>query len=121
MLVMPNGTFDIDIYVETQDDNPFPVPITLTWYRDRSAFMADVNELYSGNNIQNPYYYFVNETFEGTNSANITCKTISQEISYLMVHVANGASLPTNLPLRVFAVNTEFLSISSVIWMQLNW
>jgi hypothetical protein len=114
MLVMPDATFNIDIYVETQDNNPFPVPMTLSWYRDRSAFMADVNELYSGNYIGNPYYYFVNETFEGTNSANITCKTLSKEISYFMVHVANGASLPTNLPLRIFAVSTDLMSPSTV-------
>jgi len=114
MIVMPNATFDIDIYVETQDGTEFPVDITLSWYRDRSAFMADVNALYNGTYTQNPYYYFVNETFPaGTTSATITCKTISKETSYLLVTTASN-TLPGSVPLRIFAVNTDFLSLAAV-------
>lgn len=114
MIVMPNATFDIDIYVETQDGSGFPVDITLSWYRDRSAFMADVNELYNGTYAQNPYYYFVNETFPaGTTSATITCKTISKETSYLLVTTASN-TLPGSVPLRIFAVNTDYLSLAAV-------
>jgi len=120
MLVMPDATFNIDIYVETQDGANFPVPITLSWYRDRSAFMADVNQIYQGNYTQNPYYYFVNETFENTNSASITCKTLSAESSYLLVTTASPNSpLPGNLPLRVFAVSTDIMSISTITHAQL--
>jgi hypothetical protein len=114
MLVMQDATYNINIYVETQDGSPFPVPITLSWYRDRSAFMADVDELYGGIYTQNPYYYFVNETFQDTNSAVITCKTLSKETSYLLVSIASGSTLPGNVPLRIFAVNTDLFSISSV-------
>ena len=114
MIVMPDATFNIDIYVETQDGTGFPVDITLSWYRDRSAFMADVNELYNGTYSQNPYYYFVNETFPaGTTSATITCKTISKETSYLLVTTASN-TLPGSVPLRIFAVNTDFLSLATV-------
>jgi hypothetical protein len=66
MIIMPDATFDMQIYVETQDDSIFPVPIRLSWYRDRSAFMADATAILSGNYEQNPYYYFVNETFENS-------------------------------------------------------
>jgi len=116
MLVMPNATFDIDIYVEMQDGSVFPIDITLSWYRDRSAFMADATEVIAGNYTRNPYYYFVNETFPAeTTSASITCKTISKEISYLLVSIAPGSILPGNLPLRIFAVNTDLLSMSTVM------
>jgi len=119
ILVMPDATFDIDIYVETQDGSLFPVPLTLSWYRDRSAFMADVQELYTGNYIQNPAYYFVNQVFENTNSARITCKTLSGESSYLLVTIPSSALfLPGNLPLRIFAVNSSVLSISSITHAQ---
>jgi hypothetical protein len=115
MLVMPDATFSIDIYVETQDGNNFPVPVTLSWYRDRSAFMADVEKLYSGNYVQNPNYYFINQTFQDTNSARITCKTLSKETSYLMITTASSLNpLPGTLPLRVFAVSTDLLSASTV-------
>jgi hypothetical protein len=115
ILVMPDATFDIDIYVETQDGSPFPVPLTLSWYRDRSAFMADVQELYTGNYTQNPAYYFVNQVFEGTNSARITCKTLSGEASYLLVTIPSPALLlPGNLPLRIFAVESDVFSIASI-------
>jgi hypothetical protein len=120
MIIMPDATFDMQIYVETQDDSIFPVPIKLSWYRDRSAFMADVTNVYAGNYIQNPYYYFVNETFEGTNSASITCKTLSKEKSYLLVTIASSSNpLPGNVPLRVFAVMTDLLSISTVTHAEL--
>ena len=115
MIIMPDATFDMQIYVETQDDSIFPVPIRLSWYRDRSAFMADATAILSGNYEQNPYYYFVNETFENTNSASITCKTLSKETSYLLVTIASPSNpLPGNVPLRVFAVMTNLLSISTV-------
>ena len=73
-----------------------------------------MNELYNGTYAQNPYYYFVNETFPaGTTSATITCKTISKETSYLLVTTASN-TLPGSVPLRIFAVNTDYLSLAAV-------
>ena len=112
---IPNAAFNIDIYVETQSGNAFPVPLTLTYYKDRSAFMADFQQDLSGNYTENNAFYFQSEEFSNTNSARITVRVVNNQYGYLMVNIGpNATALPGNLPLRVFAVNSDDFSISSI-------
>ena len=113
--VIPDAAYNIDIYVETQSGNNFPVPITLSYYKDRSAFMADVQQDLSGNYIENNAFYFYSEEFSNTNIARITVRVINGQYGYLMVNLGpNATALPGNLPLRVFAVNSADFSLSSI-------
>jgi hypothetical protein len=112
---IPNASYNIDIYVETQSENNFPVPLTLTYYKDRSAFMSDVQQDISGNYVENELFYFQSEEFSNTNSAKITVRVVNGQYGYFMVNIGeNAVALPGNLPLRVFAVNSDFFSISSI-------
>ena len=108
-LVDPNARFRITFYAETQGGNNFPVPIVITWYKDRAGFMADVEQDLVGNlSFENPRHYF-QRTIYGTDlsSAQMIVTVNNSEDTYFMVHVLDRTTVPASIPLRVFCLLTD--------------
>jgi len=105
----PNAHFNISFCVETQDDSDFPVPITITWYKDRAAFMADIaTPLKGGNyNMENSRHYFKTETFSGVNSATMVVDVNNLQETYMYIHIQDSSYTATSIPLRIFSVLTD--------------
>jgi hypothetical protein len=100
-----NAHFDVTIHVETQDGTEFPVPILLTWYKDRTAFMADVQQDLSDLGAENPRHYFKQTEYAaGQNVATMDIDVNNLQNTYLMVHVKDTTIIPSAIPLRVFAI-----------------
>lgn len=105
--VEPNARFNISFYVETQDGSPFPIPIILTWYKDRGAFMADIENDLEGGFNENPRHYFQREIIPaGVSSYALVVPTLNNQQTYLMVHTQNRNNVPSSVPLRVFCTLT---------------
>jgi hypothetical protein len=112
-LVAPNAHFRITFFCETQGGTTggpnFPVPIVITWYKDRAAFMADASQDLAGNlSFENPRHYFQRQVY-GTNtkSAQMTVDVNNDQQTYFMVHVLDRNIVPASIPLRVFCVLTD--------------
>ncbi len=108
-LVEPNARFRITFYVETQGGNNFPVPIVVTWYKDRAGFMADVQQDLDGNlSFENPRHYFQRTVYgTNTNSAQMTVTVNNLQQTYFMVHVQDRTTVPASIPLRIFCLLTD--------------
>lgn len=108
-LVDPNARFRITFYAETQGGNNFPVPIVITWYKDRAGFMADVEQDLAGNlSFENPRHYFQRTVYGiDTNSAQMIVTVNNNQDTYFMVHVLNRTTVPASIPLRVFCLLTD--------------
>lgn len=138
-LIDPNQRFYISIYVE-KNINPsdpdyatqqyFPVPIVLTWYKDRAGFMADVADDLQNNFAQeNPRHYFQRQVY-GTYNSNLGRTDISgarmdvqvngEQITYMHVQLANTSNLPASIPLRVYAVLTNEYGVSTITASRLD-
>ena len=105
--ISPNALFNIDFFVETQDGTPFPSPITITWYKDRAAFMADALLAMPTVNVntENPRNYFQTQTYTG-NSAVMTVQVTNLQQTYFYVHYAVSGN-QSSVQLRVFSVLTN--------------
>lgn len=104
----PNAHFNITFYIETQDDTPLPVPIVLVMYKDRAAFMADIqNELNGNVGQENPYNYFQKESYANTNSAQMVVDVNNNQHLYFIVRTDTNSPLPNQIQLRVFALLTD--------------
>jgi len=103
----PNALFNIDFYVETLDETPFPSPITITWYKDRAAFMADALLAMPTVNIntENPRNYFQTQTYTG-NSARMTVQVTNLQQTYFYVHYSVSGN-QSSVQLRAFSVLTD--------------
>ena len=138
-LVEPNARFYISFYIEKNisptDPNYstqqyLPVPLVITWYKDRAGFMADVADDVS-NNIanENPRHFFQRKVY-GTFDSNLGRTDISgarmdvqvnnEQITYFHVQLASTSNLPSVIPLRVFAVLTHDYGVSTVSATQLD-
>jgi len=112
-LVDPNAHFNITFYVETQSDpnNPTPlgVPIVIVAYKDRAAFMADIQSDLSGQiGIENPNHYFQKQTYDAdVTSAQLTIDVNNNQHVFFHVHIQNDYNIPSEIPLRVFALLTD--------------
>ena len=108
-LVEPNARFRITFYAETQTGTNFPVPIVITWYKDRAGFMADAQQDLIGSlSFENPRHYFQRQVYgTTTGSAEMTVYVNNMQQTYFMVHVQDRSVVPGSIPLRVFAVLTD--------------
>jgi len=105
--VEPNARFNISFFVETQDGSEFPVPLVLTWYKDRAAFMADVANDLVGDFQENPRHYFLqSKTTAGSSSYTMVVPTLNNQQTYMMVHTGTRNNVPSSIPLRVFCTLT---------------
>lgn len=138
-LIEPNARFYISFYVEknVKSSDPdyetqkyFPVPIAITWYKDRAGFMADVAD--DLNNVfaqENPRHFFKRQVF-GTYNSNVGHTDISgarmdievnnDQITYFHVQLANTDNVPASIPLRVYALLTNDYGTSIVNATQLD-
>jgi len=105
-----NAHFNITFFVETQDGSNFPVPITITWYKDRAGFMADIATPLNGGvyTSENPRHYFKTQTFEpGTNSLSMVVDVNNLQQTYMYIHYKDSATTAASIPIRVFSVLTD--------------
>lgn len=100
----PAAKWKVDLCVETQDGSIFPVPIVLARYRDRAAFMSDVLGDLSQNYYENPRHVFERQIFSDISAATLTIDVLNYQQSYFMVHILPGSSIPSSVPLRIFAI-----------------
>jgi hypothetical protein len=106
-ITFPQAHFNITFVVETQDGALFPVPIVLTWYKDRAGFMADVQGTLNGQfDSESERNYFQREVYSG-NSAQMTIDVNNLQVTYFQVHIQEGSAVPSEIPLRVFAILTD--------------
>lgn len=106
-----NARFNITFYVETQDGGKFPAPLTLTWYKDRAGFMADVALDLAGNlDSENSRHYFQRDKTSFTtdvSGASMTVRVNNNQQTYFMIHTQSITGLPASIPIRVFALLTD--------------
>jgi hypothetical protein len=107
--VNPSALFDVTFYLETQDGSPFPADITISWYKDRAAFMADALQAMNTVNVNtdNPRNYFQTQTYPiGTNSATMVVPVLNLQQTYFYVHFAASGNEPS-VALRAFTLLTN--------------
>ena len=101
--------FQISVHVETQDGSPLLVPLTLTWYKDRSAFMSDTLIQLAGdlayNNSRN--YFLKQELPVGSTGGSMTVDINNYQQTYMIVRINTAGVIPAAIPLRIFAVLTN--------------
>jgi len=105
----PGAHFNISFYVETQDGTNFPVPIQITWYKDRALFMTDAEGDLNGNpGSENPRHYFKKQVYStDLSSAVISVDVDNLQTTYFHVNFATNANLPSSVPIRVFSLLTD--------------
>jgi hypothetical protein len=110
----PNAHFNISFYVETQDGTNFPVPVKITWYKDRAVFMADaLQELEVNLGTEDPRHYFKTQTFIDVSSAVMTVDVSNLQTTYFHVNFESVANLPSQIPLRIFCLLTDDYGVYS--------
>ncbi len=102
-LADPDAIFGVDIVVETRDGSVFPVPIRVSRYRDRAAFMTDAQQVLLQNYEPDPRHVFETEVFTGVSTAVLTVQALNTQDNYIAVHIASSAVIPSSVPLRVYA------------------
>ena len=105
----PAAHFRINVYVETQDGSRFPVPITMTWYKDRAGFMADTLVQAEGNlNYDDARHYFQKMCIEtDVSGAYMTVDVNNYQQTYMSLRVNTTGAIPAGIPLRIFATLTD--------------
>ena len=105
----PNAHFLVDIYVETQDGANFPVPLKVSFYKDRAAFMADVPYDLTGDNSYDTdrHSFQVQTVPTTTNSFKMTVDGNNNQRTYLRVRTSDINNLPSSIPIRIFCVLTN--------------
>ena len=106
--VDPNAHYNVTFYVDTQSGNNFSAPITITWYKDRAGFMADIGQSLASNTIvANPVHYFKTQTYTDISSCTMVVDINNFQQTYFAVSVANGFTIPGTIGLRTFCVLTD--------------
>lgn len=102
--VEPLAHFTVIFTVETQSGNNFPTPMTLTWYKDRAAFMADIGQSLSTNSVvENPVHYFKTQNFSSdVSGCHMEVDVNNFQKTYFYVHPTVGSTVPGSINLRVF-------------------
>ena len=107
--VDPSALFDVTFYLETQDGTTFPAEITISWYKDRTGFMADALQAMNTVNVNtdNPRNYFQTQTYPiGTTSATMVVPVLNLQQTYFYVHYAASGNQPS-VALRAFTLLTN--------------
>lgn len=105
----PDAYFNITFYVESMNNVPFPAELTITWYKDRAGFMADVLQALPSVNpsVENPRHYFQTQTYgAGSSSAQMTVPVTNLQQTYFYVHYTNSTNQPA-INLRVFCILSD--------------
>jgi len=108
-LIQPNAHFRITIFVETQSGANIPVPLTLTWYKDRAGFMADtLIQLTDNLDYDNPRHYFQTQTY-GTDVSGISMIVDVNNLqkTYMSIRIPTANTAPSGIPLRIYALLTD--------------
>jgi hypothetical protein len=106
--VSPAAHFNITFYVETQDGTNFPVPIIITWYKDRAVFMSDAEKDLVGDlGTESTRNYFKQQTYTDISSAQMTVDVNNNQVTYFHVNFGTTSNLPSTVPIRVFALLTD--------------
>ena len=108
-LTEPNAHFRITIFVETQSGTNIPVPLTLTWYKDRAGFMADTLVQLSGNlDYINPRHYFQTQTYAtDVSGISMTVDVNNSQKTYMSIRIPTEFTPPSGIPLRIYALLTD--------------
>ena len=101
---VPDAHFNVIFTVETQSGNNFSAPITVTWYKDRAAFMADIGQSLATNSVvENPIHYFKTQTVStDVSGCHMTVDVNNFQQTWFYVHPAVGTAITGTLNLRVF-------------------
>ena len=104
-----NAHFNIDVHVETQDGSPLLVPLKLTWYKDRAAFMSDTLIQLAGDlQYNSSRNYFQQKTIvAGTTAGSMTVDINNYQQTYMSVRIDTTGAIPAAIPLRIFVVLTN--------------
>jgi len=105
----PDAYFNITFYVESMNNVPFPAELTITWYKDRAGFMADVLQALTSDNpsVENPRHYFQTQTYgAGSSSAQMTVPVTNLQQTYFYVHYTNSTNQPA-INLRAFCILSD--------------
>jgi hypothetical protein len=100
----PNAKFNVDVVVETRDGSVFPAPIVVARYRDRAAFMTDVQSDLARIYYEDPRHVFERQVFQDVSSATLTISALNDQTSYITIHITGEAVIPSAIPLRVYAL-----------------
>ena len=121
-LVEPAAHFNVSFYVETQDGTNFPIPIAITWYKDRAGFMADVQkDLDDQLSGENPRHYFQRQVYTTDISSAVMVVGVNNlQTTYFHVNFISTDNLPANLPLRIFCVLTDTYGVYRLSTFQDN-
>jgi hypothetical protein len=138
-LIEETARFYISLYVE-KNVNPndpdyetqkyFPVPIVITWYKDRAGFMADVaDDIGDKFAEENPRHFFKRQVY-GTYNSNLGRTDISgarmdvlvnnDQITYAHIQLASTDNIPSAIPLRIYAILTNEYGVSTLVTSQLD-
>jgi hypothetical protein len=132
-LIEPDARFYISLYVEKNvspsdpnyaTDQYFPVPLAITWYKDRAGFMADVEDDLANTFAQeNPRHYFQRQIFGTFNpalgrtdisGARMDVLVNNDQATYFHVQFDSTSNLPASVPLRVYALLTHAYGTSTL-------
>lgn len=108
-LVEPNAHFRITVYAETQSGANLPVPLTLTWYKDRAGFMADTLVQLSGNlDYIDPRHYFQTQTYTtDVSGISMIVDVNNSQKTYMSIRIPTKFTPPSGIPLRIYALLTD--------------
>jgi hypothetical protein len=108
--------FQINVYVETQDGSVLPVPLKLTWYKDRAGFMADTQVQLTGNlQYDSKRHYFQQQDIPaGQRGGYMTVSIHNYQQTYMSVRIDSAGAIPASIPLRVFAVLTNAYGVYQI-------
>lgn len=100
----PDAKFNVDIIVETRDGSVLAAPIRVSRYRDRAAFMTDVQNILARNYVPTNRLVFESQVFTGVSSAVLPISALNQQTSFIAIHINDPNLIPGSVPLRVYAM-----------------
>ena len=113
-LVEPNARFQVSFFIENQTNDAFGLEILVTWYKDRAAFMADVQLILDGTGVENPRHYFLQQTIlSNQSSSDIVVEINNSQTTYFLVRPVDKTAVSSE-PMRVFCCLTNTYGVYTV-------